>query len=78
MYHMNIKSFMLVSAVSIAVASSGHSDAAQEIDSYMRALTALNRFSGTVLVAKANKILLNKGYGLASHEFNAPNRANRI
>ncbi len=41
----------------------------QKLDGYMQALTALNRFSGAVIVAKGNTVLLNKGYGFASHEF---------
>ena len=45
----------------------------KQLDSYMNALTELNRFSGTVLVAKDGTILLNRGYGLASQEFDVPN-----
>jgi CubicO group peptidase (beta-lactamase class C family) len=45
----------------------------QRLDTYMQALTGLNRFSGSVVVAKGNTVLLNKGYGLANHEFDVPN-----
>ncbi|MGC2310125.1 MAG: serine hydrolase [Candidatus Babeliaceae bacterium] len=45
----------------------------EQLDAYMQALTKLNRFSGSVVVAKGNTILLNKGYGFASHEFEIPN-----
>lgn len=44
-----------------------------KLDLYMKALTKLNRFSGSVLVAKGDEVLLNKGYGLASYEFEVPN-----
>ena len=50
-------------------------DIGQQLDAYMQALTQLNRFSGSVLVAQGDVILLNKGYGLASHEFDVPNSA---
>lgn len=45
----------------------------QQLDAYMQALTKLNRFSGTVIVAKKNTILLNRGYGFANCEFDVPN-----
>ncbi len=45
----------------------------KQLDVYMDALTKLNRFSGTVIVTKGNEILLNKGYGFASLEFEVPN-----
>jgi len=43
------------------------------LDSYMQALTNLYRFSGVVVVAKGDKVLLNKGYGLANFEHDVPN-----
>ncbi len=48
-------------------------DIGQKLDAYMQALTTLNRFSGSVVVAKGNTVLLNKGYGFASYEFEVPN-----
>lgn len=50
----------------------------QKLDEYMSALTALNRFSGSVVVAKGNTILLNKGYGFASHEFEVHNTSDTL
>ncbi len=47
-----------------------------QLDKYMQELTRLNRFSGTVLVAKGDTILLSKGYGFAHREFEVPNRSN--
>jgi len=51
------------------------SDAAvsQKLDSYMTALTDAGRFSGAVLVARGDTVLLSKGYGLANQEFSVPN-----
>jgi CubicO group peptidase (beta-lactamase class C family) len=48
-------------------------EVSQKLDVYMSALTALNRFSGSVVVAKGDTILLKKGYGIASYEFEIPN-----
>lgn len=45
----------------------------QQLDTYMQALTKLNRFIGSVLVAKRNTVLLDKGYGFANYEFDVPN-----
>lgn len=44
-------------------------DIGLRLDAYMQALTKLNRFSGAVVVAKGNTVLLNRGYGFASYEF---------
>jgi len=44
-----------------------------ELDLYILELTKLNKFSGSVLVAKDNKILLSKSYGSANYELNVPN-----
>lgn len=44
-----------------------------KIDSYIESLTKDKKFSGTVLVAKNGKIILNKGYGMANYEFNIKN-----
>jgi len=49
--------------------NSTEEDISKKLDSYMQTLTKLNRFSGSVLVAKDDKIFLNKGYGFANHEF---------
>lgn len=43
------------------VASNCEQDISKKLDAYMHALTKLNRFSGSVIVAKGNKILLNTG-----------------
>ncbi|SEG15540.1 CubicO group peptidase, beta-lactamase class C family [Nonomuraea solani] len=37
------------------------------------AYTRLGRFSGAVLVARGDRVLFTKGYGLASHEHDVPN-----
>jgi len=44
-----------------------------ELDSYLQACTDRGYFSGSVLIAKGNDLLLNKGYGLSNQEHNIPN-----
>lgn len=46
---------------------------AQKLDAYIQAHTDLGYFSGTVLVAKDNEIILSKGYGMCNYEHNVPN-----
>ena len=46
---------------------------ARKVDMYMTTLTDTGRFSGTVLVARGDTILLSKGYGMANYEFSVPN-----
>jgi len=45
----------------------------QKLDEYMTALAGAGRFSGTVLVARNDTVLLSKGYGMANEEFSVPN-----
>ncbi len=45
----------------------------RKLDNYMIALTDAGRFSGLVLVARGNTVLLSKGYGIANYEFSVPN-----
>lgn len=45
----------------------------KKADEYLQALTDLDRFSGTALVAKDGEVLFSKGYGLANREHGVPN-----
>jgi len=47
----------------------------QLLDQYMQAQSTIRGFSGAVLVMKQNKVLLEKGYGLADREWNVSNTA---
>lgn len=47
-------------------------------EEYMRASTKLEKFSGTILVAKDGKPIISKGYGMANYEFDIPNQSNSI
>jgi CubicO group peptidase (beta-lactamase class C family) len=44
-----------------------------KLDAYLKALTALNRFSGAVLVARDGVPILDKGYGFANAEWQIAN-----
>ena len=41
-------------------------DVAEKADQYLSTWAKQGRFSGTVLIAKGDKILLRKGYGIAN------------
>ncbi|WP_449065812.1 serine hydrolase domain-containing protein [Planomonospora algeriensis] len=43
------------------------------MDALVKAYTRLGRFSGSVLVARGDRVILSRGYGLASHEHGVPN-----
>ncbi|MHB8164098.1 MAG: serine hydrolase [Methanoregula sp.] len=45
----------------------------RNVEAYMTALAGAGRFSGTVLVARGDTVLLSKGYGMANEEFAVPN-----
>jgi CubicO group peptidase (beta-lactamase class C family) len=44
-----------------------------EMDALVKAYTDLGKFSGSVLVAKGDEIIVSKGYGSANREHDAPN-----
>jgi CubicO group peptidase (beta-lactamase class C family) len=49
---------------------------ATETDAFIKGLVAEDKFSGAVLVARDDKPIFQKAYGLASKEFNVPNQTN--
>lgn len=49
---------------------------AKELDAFIRELVAQDKFSGAVLMAKDERPIFQKAYGLASKEFNVPNQTN--
>jgi len=58
------------------VAAINDSVTAKEIDAFIKKLAEDDKFSGAVLVAKDDKPIFQKAYGLASKEYNAPNQTN--
>jgi CubicO group peptidase (beta-lactamase class C family) len=59
----------LVSLGSVSQAA----DLAQKLDEYIRGAEEVWKFSGTVLVAKDGKPVLDRGYGMANYELGVPN-----
>lgn len=56
-------------------------DLASKVDTYMQALVALDRFSGSLLIAREGNVLLSKGYSLANREhgvYNTPQTKFRL
>jgi CubicO group peptidase (beta-lactamase class C family) len=53
--------------------SMGQTVITQRIDDYIQRQVEVNGFNGTVLVAKDNRILFSKAYGLADREWEVPN-----
>ncbi len=46
----------------------------KELNTYMDGISAKDEFSGVVLLSKGDKPIFRKAYGLASKEYNVPNR----
>ncbi|HWI76443.1 MAG TPA: serine hydrolase domain-containing protein [Sphingomicrobium sp.] len=51
---------------------------ASEVEKHAAALAAEDSFSGVVLVAKGDEVLVNRAYGLADQEWKAPNRTDTL
>jgi CubicO group peptidase (beta-lactamase class C family) len=56
-----------------AAAAAGASHLEKRVTEYLEPLLQTNNFSGVILVAKGDRILLQKGYGFASIEHQVPN-----
>lgn len=63
----DVADFMSISQSQADVATS------KNLDEYITALDDAGQFSGAVLVARGDDILLSKGYGMANYEFSVPN-----
>ncbi len=50
-----------------------NSNLASNVDTYMQALVGLDRFSGSILIAREGDVLVSKGYSLANREHGVPN-----
>src|SRR5215211_2860414 len=49
-----------------------------KIDEYMNAAVKVEGFSGSILVAREGKPIINKGYGMANIELNVPNTPDTV
>jgi CubicO group peptidase (beta-lactamase class C family) len=68
-----MKLFRLLLSLAFCSAALLAQDVAAKIDEYLQAHSKVNRFMGSVLVAKGGKIIFEKGYGFANIELNVPN-----
>jgi len=48
------------------------------IDEYMKAAVEVERFSGSVLVARDGQVIVSKSYGMANVELDVPNKPNTV
>jgi CubicO group peptidase (beta-lactamase class C family) len=46
---------------------------AAKVDAYVKPFLEMKAFSGSILIAKQGRVLLNKGYGMANYELDVPN-----
>lgn len=67
--------FSILLVISFSNQTIGQKDLTERLDKYMQAHAAFGNFSGAVLVARNDSILLMNGYGLANREWNIPNTA---
>lgn len=51
---------------------------AAQIDEYMKSAVEVERFSGSILVARDRRVIVSKGYGMANVEYDAPNTPNTV
>ncbi|GAA0181315.1 hypothetical protein SH2C18_38650 [Clostridium sediminicola] len=67
-------------SISINTKEKNESDIGLKLDEYMKAYNenCSYKYSGTILVAKGDEILLNKGYGMANYKENVPNNSNSV
>ena len=54
----------------------GQKNDSANLEKFIKAFTAINDFSGTILVVKDNKTIINKSFGLADVENKTPNTTN--
>lgn len=64
---------LLLTVFSATRAQAPAPDLTAKVEEYMAAQMKVNLFSGTVLIAKDDKVVLSKGYGLANRELDIAN-----
>lgn len=72
---MNVKGCRLLAGAALLLCMAGLAaaqDVAAKADAYLSTWAKQGRFSGTVLLAKGDRILLRKGYGMANFEQSVP------
>jgi D-alanyl-D-alanine carboxypeptidase len=56
----------------------GDEEAIEEIDEFLTGLSEAGDFSGAILIARGNDVLLSKGYGMANREWGNPNSSETV
>ncbi|MGA2297629.1 MAG: serine hydrolase domain-containing protein [FCB group bacterium] len=69
----NLKFTLLLVFILILPALVNAQHISSKFDEYLNSYYDMEPFSGVVLIAKGDSILLNKGYGMANYELNVPN-----
>src|SRR5437762_14029772 len=65
---------LVISAVAVAEEPNApDASLAAKVDAYVKRYVESNNFSGSLLIAKAGKIVLSRGYGMANYELSVPN-----
>ena len=64
---------VLAAGLAQALGPAAGPDVAARMDAYLAAAHRIQRFSGSVLVARGGTIVLRKSYGQANYELNVPN-----
>jgi len=64
----------LVSVLALAFSSFSQSADFEEFDAYLRKMTEMQKFTGTVLLAEGNSVVFNKAYGPAVASGETPNQ----
>jgi CubicO group peptidase (beta-lactamase class C family) len=77
-----VNSWLRIVAISCAglalAAGCRAQDVAAQADQYLKTWADQGRFSGTVLIARGDKVLLRKGYGMANYELDVPNTPDTV
>jgi len=64
---------ILAAGLAQALGPAAGPDVAAQMDAYLAAAHRIQRFSGSVLVARGGTVVLRKSYGQANYELNVPN-----
>jgi CubicO group peptidase (beta-lactamase class C family) len=75
MEHMGIRqTFLILVLAALTFAQ----DLTTKADEFVSAYVKQNKFSGTVLIAKEGKVVFEKAYGMANHEWSIPNTTDTV
>jgi hypothetical protein len=67
-----LASIFLLSSLAASQVVSDH-EIANRVQTYLTPFVTTGNFTGAVLVARAGKVLLRQGYGMANYELHVPN-----